>query len=945
MIQRQGTRNSTLYTLLLLAIALAHGITTTHAANPKHIIGDKTMVAWVTLYNLTQGGGSVLTLENSDDTFDAIVFGEIQKGKWMAGSDGFKRTHQQQDAFPMETAGAKDLVQIAIVYRGKEVSIFRNGKPYASYTMKTDPLKFSSDSVVLMGLRHRAANTERFFVGSIDDARIYDRALDAKTIAALKPNVLSDPKPLAWWSFENGSTEDHMGTFKHTHLVAGAKIADGKLILPDSQAYLADGKVHPVGGSSYLIAGANPPRTRETEDWPTYHIIAWPDEKQCRPYDANGCIFWKGKYHLMYIYQDRNFPHGGHSWGHAVSTDLVNWTFLPPALLPERGDKDIGIFSGNAFVNKDGVPMLCWFGINAGVCVATAEDDELIRWKKHPKNPLIPIPEKGTPEYGKYRVWDPYMWLEGDTYYCLLGGNQHPDGEDTLILCRSKDMVDWEIMEPFYRAEPSWTVPGEDCSCPDFFKLGNKHVLLCISHKVGGRCYIGRYEKNHFYPEQHVRMNWPGGQFFAPESLIDDKGRRIIWAWVTDTRCAPTQKSTGSGVQSLPRVLSLDKDNILQIRPPKELETLRRNHRGMKDISLQADSEVPLKPISGDCLELALEIDPGKAKRVGLKVRCAPNTGEETAIWYDAAAKTLTVDTSKSTLREDVVYTHQPLTTGGIKHRRDYKDQKFTVDAPLSLGESEPLRLRVFLDKPMLEVFANDRQCITQQIFPSSKEAKLVKVFARGGPASIRRVDAWDMAPAKFIDKRKPAGAENPLVFEDSFEEKPAAGWTWLRENPKAWRIRDGGLEIHIEPGLAHNVKNALLRSAPDRGKGTYTIDVTVTNQIPPTKQYEQAGITWYNGGKPVFKLVKERIDGKTYIIPGKVPMPSKSVQLRLVVSGNKYIAQFRPNGKGEFLTAASGSLPPVNNDQVSIQCYHGPTDAEHWIRFDDFRITKLEKQ
>ena len=134
----------------------------------------------------------------------------------------------------------------------------------------------------------------------------------------------------------------------------------------------------------------------------------------------------------MYIFQDRTRPRGGHSWGHASSTDLVNWTYHPPSLLPERGDPDVGIFSGNAFVNKDGVPMLCWFGIDAGVCVATAQDDDLIRWKKHPKNPIIPILKSGDPNHGRYRVWDPYLWLEGDTYYCLLGGNEFPDGEDTL---------------------------------------------------------------------------------------------------------------------------------------------------------------------------------------------------------------------------------------------------------------------------------------------------------------------------------------------------------------------------------------------------------------------------------------------------------------------------------------------------------------------------------
>ncbi len=184
--------------------------------------------------------------------------------------------------------------------------------------------------------------------------------------------------------------------------------------------------------------------------------------------------------------------------------------------------------------------------------------------------------------------------------------------------------------------------------------------------------------------------------------------------------------------------------------------------------------------------------------------------------------------------------------------------------------------------------------------------------------------------------------AEPETVFEDPFDGKLAEGWTWLRENPGAWRIANDGLEIRVEPGRAHDVKNALVRKAPDRRQGTFAVEVTVTNHTRPTRQYEQAGITWYHDGKPVFKLVKERIDGDLYIIPGKKPMKAKTVQLRLVVTEEGYSAQFRPDGKGEFQIAAEGSLPAPDNDEVSLQCYNGPDDAEHWIRFDDFRILRL---
>jgi hypothetical protein len=189
------------------------------------------------------------------------------------------------------------------------------------------------------------------------------------------------------------------------------------------------------------------------------------------------------------------------------------------------------------------------------------------------------------------------------------------------------------------------------------------------------------------------------------------------------------------------------------------------------------------------------------------------------------------------------------------------------------------------------------------------------------------------------------AGAEGgKVVFEDRFEGRLGPGWTWLRENPQAWRIREDGLEIRIEPGMADSVRNALVRPAPDRSQSRYAIEVTVRNLAEKTEQYEQAGITWYSGGKPVFKFMKELVHGEGLImIPSRKPMTSEMVELRLVVSADQYVAQYRPDGKGEFLTAARGTLEPASNEQVSIQSYHGPADKEHWVRFERFRIVQLE--
>ncbi len=188
-----------------------------------------------------------------------------------------------------------------------------------------------------------------------------------------------------------------------------------------------------------------------------------------------------------------------------------------------------------------------------------------------------------------------------------------------------------------------------------------------------------------------------------------------------------------------------------------------------------------------------------------------------------------------------------------------------------------------------------------------------------------------------------PARAAEPkAVFEDGFDGKLGDGWSWLREEAGAWRIKEGALEIRVPPGVAATVRNALVRKAPDRREGKFAIDVTVTNLDKPTRQFEQGGITWYHDGKPVFKLVHELIDGALYIIPGRKPMAAESVQLRLIVTANSWTAQFRPDGKSEFETAGSGPLPEPGDDQVSIQCYNGPPDAEHWMRFDEFRISKV---
>ncbi len=478
----------------------------------NQVIANKTLVAWVAPANLTQRGGSVLTIEKSGGVFDAIVLGELAMSKWMAGSEGFNRTPQDQAAWPAEVADSTTLVQIAIVYRDQQISIYRNGECCAEYTASGSE-RFGRDSLVLLGLRHLGAQPDnRFFTGMIDDARLYDVALDAAQVAALRPNQPSEPAPLAWWDFEEGSATDRMKTFPVTTLLGDARIADGKLILAQPGAFLLASNAAPdanLASADQNVADQAARALREkllSDPYrPGYHFVV--PEGRAMPFDPNGAIFWKGRYHLFYIFQDQR----GHNWGHVSSTDLVHWRHHPTGLVS-------GMFSGNCFINKDGRPTMCYHQVGQGNAMAVAVDDELNQWEKLSSNPITPKTQPGDPYHDTYRSWDPYGWLEDDTYYAIFGG------ERPGVVKSDRLEGEWKYVGDLLAHTVDGVSINEDVSCADFFRLGDQRMLLCISHRLGCRYYLGQWKDEQFHPTFHEKMSWVDNSFFAPKVCWTTRG-------------------------------------------------------------------------------------------------------------------------------------------------------------------------------------------------------------------------------------------------------------------------------------------------------------------------------------------------------------------------------------------------------------------------------------
>jgi len=499
-----------------------------------------------------------------------------------------------------------------------------------------------------------------------------------------------------------------------------------------------------LAATEQLIASARDLREQFRQDWhrPRYHFLppaGWMN-------DLNGPLFWKGRYHIFYqANPDAAYPHRMR-WGHASSADLVHWVHHPIALSPTPGGADReACFSGGAVIN-DGVPTLIYHGVPDGTCLATSTDDDLIEWTKHPANPVIRVPAPGDPEHGRYAVYDPCAWRRGDTWYALCGGRDETG--DTAYLFKSPDMVHWTYLRPFYQSDRRWTELAEDCAVPDFFPLGNKHMLLFCSHLQCTQYYLGSYRGDHFRPQTHARMSWAGGLLGGGITMRDGKGRRLYFDWIREARTETAQRLSGwSGVMTLPRVLTLPRDGILRITPVPELTILRRDHHHLEGITLGGDSEIVLDDIAGPCLELALTLEPGSAREFGLKVACAPDGSEQTAISCEPGAEALRVDTSASTLDASIQYTHYR-NPAALAQLPEAERIVHTQTTPFALAPGEPLHLRVFLDHSVLEVFANGRQALTHRIYPTRRDSVGVRLFARGGSARVTVLDAWDMAPA-----------------------------------------------------------------------------------------------------------------------------------------------------------------------------------------------------
>ena len=503
--------------------------------------------------------------------------------------------------------------------------------------------------------------------------------------------------------------------------------------------------------STPAAAGAARPAATYAERYrPQYHFtpaVNWMN-------DPNGMVYADGEWHLFYQYNPFGTKWGHMSWGHAVSPDLVHWRHLPLAIPEDKGEM---VFSGSAVVDTKNTSGFGLGGVAPMVAIYTAararsqaqalaySTDRGRTWTRYAGNPVLDV---GSAEFRDPRVF----WYAPQQKWVMVVSlaTLHK-----LRLYSSPDLKHWTPLSEF---GPAGATSGV-WECPDLFELpvdggaADTRWVLVVNLNPGGiaggsatQYFVGRFDGTRFTADDPVPatddpaapgVRWAdyGKDLYATVSwngVPPADGRRVWLGWMNDWQYAgdiPT--APWRSAQSIPRAVTLTRtpEGIRLVQQPvAELRQLRGARHTLAGQAISSGStSLAAKGIAGDALEIAAEFEMGTATEFGLKVRTGPT--EETVIGVEPKAGRLFVDRTRS---------------GQTAFHKDFSGRQ-TAPLPVEHGR---VRLRIFVDRSSVEVFAGDgRVVITDQIFPAP-ESDGVALYATGGSARLVSLEAWALASA-----------------------------------------------------------------------------------------------------------------------------------------------------------------------------------------------------
>lgn len=478
-----------------------------------------------------------------------------------------------------------------------------------------------------------------------------------------------------------------------------------------------------------------------SEERPLFHLTppaGWMN-------DPNGFSFYGGEYHLFFQYYPYDVHWGRMHWGHAVSSNLLKWTYCPAALAPVSPVDEGGCYSGSAAELPDGRQLLMYTGLipvtktpaSAAEETGTRNQQETEYYQvqniavgngrdfvKYENNPVITsdmLPEGLNPcDFRDPRI----ISLKDGTFGALIV-SKGEDGLGRVLLYQSSDGFSWYFRKEFCRNDGRF---GTMWECPDFFEMDGKWFLLVNPMEMRRRGFeygngheslilAGSFDEDalDFTPDYDQCVDY-GIDFYAAQTMLAPDGRRIMIGWMQnwETIAMCPENIPWAGQMTLPRELSFRNGRLYQ-QPVREIAEYHRDIVLYRKVPVS--DEISIYGIEGRMIDLDISVSPAPDENLYryFIIRFAMDEEHYSEAMYSPYTGLFVIDRGHSGSRKALLHVKSCMVPE-------------STDGNLSV--------RMILDRYSVEIFINDGRYVMSAVIYTDLCADQIS-FRAGGKALV----------------------------------------------------------------------------------------------------------------------------------------------------------------------------------------------------------------
>jgi fructan beta-fructosidase len=402
--------------------------------------------------------------------------------------------------------------------------------------------------------------------------------------------------------------------------------------------------------------------------------------------DANGMVYHDGKFHLYYQHDPFDWGGAGQKWwGHAVSTDMVNWAEVQEGLYSHSyGDQ---VYSGSAIVDaantggfKTGtndVIVAAFTSTARGECIVYSNDGGLT-FNEITNNPVV-----------IHNGRDPHLfWYAPSNYWVMAVYDA--TGVDGISFYSSPNLRQWT-----YRSKINGYF-----ECPDIFPLavdGDTNNVMWLLCDASSNYQLGQFDGAVFTPSTSKLPGNAGNAFYASQTFStmpdgDSRRIRIGWAQISTPGMPFNQLMyfpTELALRTLPAGMRLCS------QPIAEIGNLSVNDYSWTNLTLSPGNN-PLSGIRGTLFNLRTTFSTGTAQSIIFSF-------QGTSVVYDVATQRISCNGRTNSL------------------------------APIN----GVVQLQILVDRDSIEIFGNNGQLYMPLPAKNPAGNSLISLACSGGSATF----------------------------------------------------------------------------------------------------------------------------------------------------------------------------------------------------------------